>query len=150
MANYTVVNLAEVENQVARHGIDPEDLQLRMGRVPLEMEHAGISLVKLGPGYRNPAAHTHNRQEETYICVAGSARMNVDGEIVEMTPYTAVPNNVPLDERNPAGPAMTPADRYWQEKSLALNWSEIDGPDPYWLNRINWHSLFKGTRPTIL
>src|SRR5207248_6277887 len=64
-----------------------------------------------------------------------------------LTPYTAVGNNVPLDERNPEGAAMTPADRYWLAKSLALNWSEIDGPDPYWLNRVNWYSLLKGTPP---
>ena len=109
MANYTVVNLAEVENQMARQGIDPKDLELRMARVPLEMEHAGISLVKLGPGYRNPAAHTHNRQEETYICVAGSARMNVDGEIVEMTPYTAVrvgPDGMRTYEGGPDGATL--------------------------------------------
>ena len=65
----------------------------------------------------------------------------------DLTPYTHVKNGVPLDERNPSGAGMTPADRYWQAKSLALNWSEIDGPDPYWLNRVNWYSLFKDARP---
>jgi hypothetical protein len=65
----------------------------------------------------------------------------------DYTLYTRVANTVPLDERNPAGAALTPADRYWLAKSLALNWREIDGPDPYWLNRINWYSLHKGTRP---
>jgi hypothetical protein len=64
----------------------------------------------------------------------------------DATSYKAVPNNVPLDERNPSGKALTEADRYWQEKTLALDWSHIDAPDPYWLNRINWYSLFKGTR----
>ena len=64
-----------------------------------------------------------------------------------MTPYTAAPANVPLDERNPSGPKMTAADRYWQERTLALDWSHIDAPDPYWLNRINWYSIHKGTRP---
>jgi hypothetical protein len=42
---------------------------------------------------------------------------------------------------------MTPADRYWLAKSLALDWGHIDGPDPYWLNRINWYSIYRGTRP---
>ena len=90
MANHTVVNLAEVENQGVRFGFDPSEMEIRMARVPLEMEEAGVSLVKLGPGWRAPYGHTHNRQEETYICIAGSARMNIDGEIVEMRPYTAV------------------------------------------------------------
>jgi hypothetical protein len=65
----------------------------------------------------------------------------------DLTPYAHVPNNVPLDERNPSGAGMTPADRYWQAKSLSLDWSGLDAPDPYWLNRVNWYSLFRGTRP---
>jgi DNA-binding beta-propeller fold protein YncE len=65
----------------------------------------------------------------------------------DLTPYRAVPNNVRLDERNPSGKALSAADRFWLEKTLALDWSHVDAPDPYWLNRINWYSLFKGTRP---
>ena len=61
--------------------------------------------------------------------------------------YVKVPNNVPLDERNPSAAQLTPADRHWLAKTRELNWSEIDGPDPYWLNRINWHSIYKGMRP---
>jgi hypothetical protein len=68
-------------------------------------------------------------------------------DTLDLTPYQRVPNNVPLDERNPFGRAMTAADRYWLEKTLALDWSHIDAPDPYWLNRIHWYSLFKGSRP---
>jgi hypothetical protein len=65
----------------------------------------------------------------------------------DLTPYTHVPNNVPLDERNPSKSAMTPADRFWLEKTLALDWSKLDSPDPYWLNRINWWSIYRHTRP---
>jgi hypothetical protein len=56
-------------------------------------------------------------------------------------------NNVALDERNPFGRKLTAADRYWQEKSLALDWSHVDGPAPYWLNRINWYSFHGNSRP---
>src|SRR5262245_20383604 len=65
---------------------------------------------------------------------------------VDLTPYRAVPNHVPLDERNPSGTALTVAARYWLEKTCSLDWSHLDAPDPYWLNRITWHGLFKGTR----
>ena len=41
---------------------------------------------------------------------------------------------------------MTAADRYWLEKTESLDWSHLDAPDPYWLNRIIWYSLFKGER----
>jgi hypothetical protein len=68
------------------------------------------------------------------------------GDELNPTPYDAVPNNVPLDERNPSGPKLSAEDRAWLERSLALDWSHLDAPDPYWLNRIIWHSLYKGTR----
>ena len=68
-------------------------------------------------------------------------------DTLDLTPYKHVPNNVPLDERNPSGKAMTAADRYWRAKTLALDWSRPDAADFYWLNRINWYTLFKGSRP---
>jgi DNA-binding beta-propeller fold protein YncE len=68
-------------------------------------------------------------------------------DTLDVTPYNAVANNVPLDERNPTSAKLSKTDRYWQEKSLALDWSHIDAPDPFWLNRITWYSLFKDTHP---
>ena len=65
----------------------------------------------------------------------------------DLTPYRATANKIPLDERNPAGTAMSQADRFWLDKTRELDWSHIDGPDSYWLNRIIWHSIHKGTRP---
>jgi DNA-binding beta-propeller fold protein YncE len=65
----------------------------------------------------------------------------------DLTPYRAVANNVALDERNPSGVVMTARQRYWLDKSLALDWSRLDGPDPYWLNRINWYSLMGDAQP---
>jgi DNA-binding beta-propeller fold protein YncE len=62
-------------------------------------------------------------------------------------PYKSVGNNVPLDERNPAPPKLSANDRYWMDKTLELDWRHLDAPDPFWLNRINWYSFYKGTRP---
>ncbi len=69
------------------------------------------------------------------------------GDALDDAPYTAVPNNVPLDERIGAGRKLSAEDRYWIGKTLALDWRHIDAPDPYWLNRINWYSLFGTSRP---
>jgi len=69
------------------------------------------------------------------------------GDELDLTPYHATSNNVPLDERNPSRKAMTKEDQYWLARTMELDWSHIDAPDPYWLNRINWYSLFKGSRP---
>src|SRR5208337_4666849 len=68
-------------------------------------------------------------------------------DALDLTPYRAVPSNIPLDERNPAGTAMNRDDRFWLEKTRELDWSHIDAPDPYWLNRIIWYSIHKGASP---
>jgi len=68
-------------------------------------------------------------------------------DTLDLTPYHAVPSNIPLDERNPAGTAMNRDDRFWLEKTRELDWSHIDAPDPYWLNRIIWYSIPKGASP---
>ena len=61
---------------------------------------------------------------------------------LDLTPYHAVKNNVAADGA-PFSNAMTATDRYWLEKTRSLDWGCIDGPDPYWMNRITWYSLFK-------
>ena len=68
-------------------------------------------------------------------------------DLPNVTPYEHVANNVPLDERNPSGSTLRPIDKFWLDKTLALDWSNLDAPDPYWLNRINWWSIYRDTRP---
>jgi mannose-6-phosphate isomerase-like protein (cupin superfamily) len=90
MARYTVQNLKEVQNQGENFGLNPDEMQLRMAKDPLECENAGVSYLRLGPGYRMPFGHRHKEQEEIYVLVNGSARMKVEDEIVDMQPLTAV------------------------------------------------------------
>lgn len=68
-------------------------------------------------------------------------------DTLDLTSYRAVPSNIPLDERNPAGTTMNRDDRFWLEKMRELDWSHIDAPDPYWLNQIIWYSIPKGASP---
>lgn len=67
----------------------------------------------------------------------------------DLTPYKSVPNNIPLDERNPGAGSkkMTALDKYWMRKTAELDWSHLDAADPYWLNRINWYSFYGDSRP---
>jgi mannose-6-phosphate isomerase-like protein (cupin superfamily) len=90
MAGYAVQQLREVQNQGENFGIDPNDMQLRMAKDPLECANAGISLIKLGAGFRAPFGHTHKTQEEIYILVSGSARMKIGDDVIELEPLTAV------------------------------------------------------------
>ena len=90
MAGYTKLNLKDdVEDQAPRFGLG-ENLEARMARVPLELEHFGVSYQRLGPGYRLPFGHRHKTQEEVYVVIGGSARAKVEDEIVELRPLDAL------------------------------------------------------------
>src|SRR4051812_49702188 len=83
MSNYTKTNMREVENQAPNFGM-PEEMQARFGRRDLEGETFGVSLMTLAPGFRIPFGHKHEGQEEVYVVIRGSARINVAGDVVEV------------------------------------------------------------------
>ena len=89
MGGYTKVNLKEVDDQAPNFGLAPH-IEARMARVPLELEHSGISYQRLAPDFRLPFGHKHKGQEEVYVLVSGSARMKLDDEVVELKQWDAV------------------------------------------------------------
>jgi uncharacterized cupin superfamily protein len=94
MADYTVVNLKEVEDQAPKFGLSPQ-LEARMARVALGLENSGVSYQRIAPGFRVPFGHKHKNQEEVYVLVGGSARIKLDDEVVDLKPFDAV--RVPKD-----------------------------------------------------
>jgi mannose-6-phosphate isomerase-like protein (cupin superfamily) len=90
MAAYTKVNLREdVDDQGPNFGLAP-DLEARMARVPLGLEHSGISYQRLAPNFRIPHGHRHKNQEEIYVVVNGSMRVKLDDEVLELKQWDAV------------------------------------------------------------
>jgi YVTN family beta-propeller protein len=59
----------------------------------------------------------------------------------DFSPYTALPNNIPLDEMNPPLKALKGARRFWAEKSLELDFEDVDRADEDTFNRILWHAV---------
>ena len=61
------------------------------------------------------------------------------------TPYTAVPNEIPLDRMNPKiGAIRDPAQRKWAVASLELpldDVDDVDEADEDTLNGILWHAM---------
>jgi len=62
-------------------------------------------------------------------------------ETPDFTPYQALPNNIPLDELNPAMTQLNEKQRVWAELSLAQNFRMVDRADEDSLNRIIWHAV---------
>ena len=89
MADYTVVNLKEVEDQAPKFGLSPQ-LEARMARVALGLENSGVSYQRIAPNFRLPFGHNHRNQEEIYVLVGGSARVKLEDEVVDLKPFDAV------------------------------------------------------------
>lgn len=88
MPDYTLVNLGEVEDLAPKHGI--EGIESRFARTTLGMEHGGLSLFRLSPGFAMPFGHRHGVQEEVYVLLSGSAQMKLEDEVVELRPLDAI------------------------------------------------------------
>ena len=89
MADYTVVNLKEVEDQAPKFGLSPQ-LEARMARVALGLQNSGVSYQRIAPNFRVPFGHKHRNQEEIYVLVGGSARIKLEDEVVDLKPFDAV------------------------------------------------------------
>jgi hypothetical protein len=59
----------------------------------------------------------------------------------DFTPYSAVPNLIPLDSLNPEMSGIKDARaRHWAEQSVAMNLDEVDKADENIFNRVLWHA----------
>ena len=72
--------------------------------------------------------------------MASTPMLNAFTEKQDVTPYTALPNRIPLDEMNPDLKSLEGRQRYWAERSMRLPLDEADEADEDTLNRILWHS----------
>jgi mannose-6-phosphate isomerase-like protein (cupin superfamily) len=87
MSGYTRINLKEVEDSA---GDRSPDVEARFARKHLDSEHLGLSFFRYAPGYRGRGGHSHREQEEVYVVVAGSGRIKLDDEIVELGVWDVV------------------------------------------------------------
>jgi YVTN family beta-propeller protein len=59
----------------------------------------------------------------------------------DFIPFTALPNNVPLDEMNPKVSSLKGKPLYWAKKSMALPLDEADEAEDDEFNRIIWYAV---------
>jgi len=87
MPPYTHLNLMELEDTVAGR---VDGLEGRFGRKQLESRDLGVSLWRYAPGFTATSGHRHREQEEAYVVVAGSGRLLLDDEVVELRQWDVV------------------------------------------------------------
>ncbi len=88
-APFTHMKLTDVKDSAPEFGFG--DVQeARFAKDDLDAERTGVSHQKLKPGQRNPFGHKHEAAEEVYVVIAGSGRMKLDDEIVEVETLDAI------------------------------------------------------------
>ena len=103
MSRFAKVNLLEVEDSVAGR---VEGLEAHLGREHLESRDLGVSLFRYAANLRTTVAHSHKEQEEAYVVVAGSGRILLDNEAMDLRTWDVVrvaPEVVRAFEAGPDG-----------------------------------------------
>ncbi len=62
-------------------------------------------------------------------------------EQADFTPYSALPNTIPLDELNPPLTSLRGDALYWAEQSMAQDLTGVDKIEEGVFNRIIWHAV---------
>src|SRR5881392_1028607 len=88
-APYTYKKLNEVEDSAPKFGM-AELQEARFANDALDAERTGVSLHRLRPGKRQAFGHRHDQAEEVYVVLAGSGRVKLNDEIVELEPLDAL------------------------------------------------------------
>jgi mannose-6-phosphate isomerase-like protein (cupin superfamily) len=100
MSDFTIKNLKDIEDAAK----DTADVEARFARKFLDSDHLGVSYFRYGPGFRAPFGHSHREQEEAYVVVAGSGRVKLDDEIVDLRQWDVVRVAPPVVRAFEGGP----------------------------------------------
>jgi mannose-6-phosphate isomerase-like protein (cupin superfamily) len=87
--SYAKKNLREVEDQALKHGLSKTQ-EARFPREDLSADQSGVNYLIIKPGQREAFAHRHREAEELYVVLAGSGRVKLDDELVDLVQLDAV------------------------------------------------------------
>jgi len=90
MAEYTVVSVSDVPDRAADVGMDPDHFEIRFMREHLGLQNFAVTFERFGAGWKPTRGHRHTVQEEVYVLVSGRAQAKLDGEVIDLEPWTAV------------------------------------------------------------
>jgi mannose-6-phosphate isomerase-like protein (cupin superfamily) len=103
MSGYSIKNLKEIDDSVGERA---PGIEGRFARKHLDSKELGVSYFRFAANMRSRAGHHHREQEEAYVVVAGSGRMKLDDEIIELHAWDTIrvaPETVRAFEGGPDG-----------------------------------------------
>jgi mannose-6-phosphate isomerase-like protein (cupin superfamily) len=100
---YGKKNLRDVADSAAEHGLS-ETQEARFPRQEVGAEQTGMNFLTVKPGRREAFAHRHETAEEMYVVLAGSGRVKLDEELVELSSLDVVRVSPGVTRSFEAGP----------------------------------------------
>ncbi|MDQ3758878.1 MAG: cupin domain-containing protein [Actinomycetota bacterium] len=84
MPDYTKKNVSELKDSAPEFGVG-EIQEARFPADALDAEDTGFGHQRLKPNKRQGFGHQHEQAEEVYFVIAGSGRVRLDDEMVELS-----------------------------------------------------------------
>jgi uncharacterized cupin superfamily protein len=100
---YAKKNLRDVQDSAAEHGLS-ETQEARFPRQEVGAEQTGMNFLIVKPGRREAFAHRHETAEEMYVVLAGSGRVKLEDELLELSPLDVVRVSPGVTRSFEAGP----------------------------------------------
>ena len=88
-ASYTLKRLTDIEDSAPKSGFG-DFQEARFARSELDNEDTGFSYHRVKAQQRQPFGHKHERAEEVYVVLAGSGRVKLDDDVVELQALDAI------------------------------------------------------------
>jgi mannose-6-phosphate isomerase-like protein (cupin superfamily) len=86
---YTKKQLRDIDDSAIKFGLS-DTQEARFGRRDLATEQTGVTHLVIKPGRREAFAHRHREAEEVYVVLAGSGRVKLDDEVIDLAELDAV------------------------------------------------------------
>lgn len=86
---YTHKKLSEVEDSAPGFGM-AELQEARFAHGALDCEQVGFAHHRIKAGKRQPFGHKHDQAEEVYVVVAGSGRVKLDDDVLDLADRDAL------------------------------------------------------------
>lgn len=83
------MNLLRIADAAPELGLDTWQ-ESRFATSDLDARQTGITHHRIKPGVRQGFAHRHEQAEELYVVLAGSGRVKLDEDVIELQPLDAV------------------------------------------------------------
>jgi quercetin dioxygenase-like cupin family protein len=102
--NVTKVHLLDDIKDLAETAGFGDQLETRFARAALNSKEGALGFQRIKPGQRQPFGHKQKEQEEIHVVIAGSGRVKVDHDFVDLVQYDAIRISPDVVRQFEAGP----------------------------------------------